>query len=146
MSMNELLKSTVFACGALGALMPCLAFAQADVSSEPAIETVTVTAERREENLQKVPLSVSAITSGTLAQTGIQSTADLAAAVPSLVVNSLRGAFEPFIRGVGTGSPNPGEEGTISTYVDGVLYSSMYGSLLALNNVERVEVLKGPQG
>ena len=105
-----------------------------------------VTAQRRSENLQNVPIAVTAITAAKLQQTGIVSTDALFESVPALTVINSSGFLEPRIRGVGNSSAGPSVEDSVSTYVDGVYIASAPGSLLSLNNVDRVEVLKGPQG
>ena len=93
-----------------------------------------------------MPIAVTAITAAKLQQTGIVSTDALFESVPALTVINSSGFLEPRIRGVGNSSAGPSVEDSVSTYVDGVYIASAPGSLLSLNNVDRVEVLKGPQG
>lgn len=110
------------------------------------IEEIVVTAQRRSESLQSVPIAVTAVTSERLEAAGIQSTADLQELTPGLTVPDFNGYFEPHIRGVGTSSNGPGIENPIALYIDGVYIADPASALLSLNNIERIEVDKGPQG
>ena len=115
-------------------------------SSADQVEEIVVTAQRRSESLQEVPIAVTAVTSARLEASGIQSTADLQELTPGLTVPDFNGYFEPHIRGVGTSSNGPGIENPIALYIDGVYIADPASALLSLNNVERIEVDKGPQG
>ena len=110
------------------------------------IEEVIVTAQRREQNLQSVPIAITAMDSESLASAGIQSTQDLGVVVPGLQVTMVGSSLTPYLRGVGTQNASPGMEPSIATYVDGIYYSSVGANVFALNNIQRIEVLKGPQG
>jgi len=110
------------------------------------IEEIVVTAQRRAENLQEVPVAITALTGQALASSGISTTADLSAVTPGLVMTSSLARAQPYLRGIGTQGTQPGEEGSVATYVDGVYYASLAANFFALSGVERVEVLKGPQG
>lgn len=111
-----------------------------------AIEEIVVTAQRRSENLQDVPVAVTAVSGEALAAKGVQSTADLASVTPGLNFTLAGGVAVPRIRGVGTGSPIGGNENPIATYVDGVYIANSSSALISLNNIAQVAVLKGPQG
>lgn len=110
------------------------------------IEDIVVTAQRREERLQDVPIAVSAVSASDLAKRGVQSSTDLAVAVPSLNMSRGIGAVLPFLRGVGNSSSSVGNDPSVAIYVDGVYQSYQPAALFSFNNIERVEVLKGPQG
>ena len=116
------------------------------VDTPPAIAEVVVTAQRRSENLQKVPISVTAITGAQLARANVSTTLDLAEVTPSLTLSNSVGNIEPRIRGIGNSSAGPSVENSVATYVDGVYIASAAGTLQSLTNVQRVEVLDGPQG
>jgi iron complex outermembrane receptor protein len=107
---------------------------------------IVVTAMRRSENLQKVPLAVTALTAAKLELSGITSTMELANQTPGLVITQQAGGASFFIRGVGSLDASAGQEASVATFVDGVYISSAYGSMFSLDNIARVEVLKGPQG
>lgn len=110
------------------------------------LEDIVVTAQRREQALQTVPIAIQAFSQKALQSSGIENTADLALVTPGLVVVRGVGLSSPFLRGIGSSSNGPGVESPIATYVDGVYYGSKANAMMSLENIERVEVLKGPQG
>jgi iron complex outermembrane receptor protein len=110
------------------------------------LEEVVVTAQRRRENLQNVPIAVTAISGAKLVQSGISSVQDLRIAVPGLQVVNTAAAASITLRGVGSAAFGPGVESPIALYVDGVYIASQFGQLIDFVNVDQVEVLKGPQG
>lgn len=110
------------------------------------IADIVVTATRRSEKLQDVPIAISAFGAAELNATGTANAQDLAAVTPGLMMANQSAALTPFIRGVGATDNTVGQEAAVATYVDGVYISSVYGSLFSFNNIQRVEVLKGPQG
>src|SRR5258705_4211767 len=114
-----------------------------DVSDIPEI---IVTAQRRNENLQDVPIAVSAVSAAQLQMQGITNTLDIGRAVPSLVVTQTAGYVLPRIRGVGNSVVGAGYESGVATYIDGVYLAAAPAGLLSLNNIAQIEVLKGPQG
>ena len=113
---------------------------------EVRLEEITVTAQRRSQNLQKVPVAISAVTSEALTSVGVATTTELNAVVPGLNITQQLASIAPIIRGVGNYNAAPGAEGAVATYVDGVYQPDAYGAILSLANVERIEVLRGPQG
>jgi len=113
---------------------------------EVRLQEVTVTADRRRERMQDVPVAITAATAETLRASGITSTADLSELTPGLVVNVANGWVEPFIRGVGTTANSTGLASPIAVYVDGVYYGAPTGTLFSFNNIASVEVDRGPQG
>jgi len=118
----------------------------APVADQGHLEEIVVTAQRRSENLQKVPVSVTAITAATLAKQGVIDTSSLTLVVPGLDFSRELNGGTPFIRGVGNTTGAIGAEPSVATYVDGVYYPAAIGTLFSLNNIARIEVLKGPQG
>lgn len=120
--------------------------AQGDDAGAPKLEEIVVTAQRRSESVQKVPIAISAVSASMLQAQGITDSAALSASVPGLQLNrSFRGGT-PFIRGIGNPSGALGDEGAVAFYVDGVYQTNLIAQLFEFNNIERVEVLKGPQG
>lgn len=107
---------------------------------------IVVTAQRRSERLQDVPIAVTAIRGSDLATLGISGTTELQMAVPNLVMNRSIGAATPFLRGIGSSTGDINTESSVAMYVDGVYRPSPYSNFFELNNIERIEVLKGPQG
>lgn len=110
------------------------------------LEEIVVTANQRRENLQDVPISITAITSDQLLKSNVDGTAALATAVPGLVMQLGPGGMQPHLRGVGTSAFTAGQENSIATYLDGVYMGSMAASMLRFNNIQSLEVYKGPQG
>ena len=110
------------------------------------VEQIVVTAQRREERLQDVPISISAITGASMERAGVIDTRQLTQVTPGLTFSRANTAFQPYIRGVGTRSSGAGDESNVSVYIDGIYQPSMNGLGLDLINIQRVEVLRGPQG
>lgn len=110
------------------------------------VEDIIVTAQRRSERLQDVPIAVSAASAETLKASGLNNTEQLATLVPGLVVTKQRVSSAPYLRGVGTQNVAVGDEPNVATYVDGVYMASNAVVAFDLNNIERIEVLRGPQG
>jgi iron complex outermembrane receptor protein len=125
---------------------PAQAVAVSDKGS--ALEEVVVTAQRRKELLQDVPISVTALSAAKTEEMGLADTTSLSAAVPNLTIMiSGSSTFNPFIRGIGSVAGLPNQEASVATYVDGIYIASPYAvTALAFNNIEQIEVLKGPQG
>lgn len=110
------------------------------------IEPVVVTAERRSRTVQEVPISVRAFTSEELEGAGANDIGDLQKLTPGLVVTKNPGVANVYIRGIGSDIVGAALEGGVAVYVDGV-YQPRPGALLTrFIDVERIEVLKGPQG
>jgi iron complex outermembrane receptor protein len=115
-------------------------------SSEVTIQEVIVTAERREENLQTVPIAITAVSNEELQGQGITNTQGLSQAVPGLVFSQSFAGATPFLRGVGTTSALIGEEPSVAVYIDDVYIASPMGDIFSFNNISGIDVLKGPQG
>lgn len=109
------------------------------------IETITVTAQKREQNLQNVPITVNAFGEDFMDQVGAESMKDLTMYTPGLEVS---GVTQPrfTMRGISTDDFGVGTDPAVGIYVDGVYASRSGAALVFFNDVERVEVLKGPQG
>lgn len=109
------------------------------------IEEVLVTAQKREENLQDVPVSVSAFSGELLSAMGVDDPTDLQAITPGLTYNSATGFAIVYLRGVGSDAFLMADP-SVATYIDGVYYPFSSGLAQSFGKVERIEVLKGPQG
>jgi len=116
------------------------------VPAEPALTDIIVTAQRREERLQDVPIAVSTISGLALEARGADNTQDLQIAVPGLVYSNTVGFAQPYLRGIGHNITQPNVDPAVATYIDGVFVSFNQGTITNLLGVQRVEVLKGPQG
>src|SRR5690606_19731562 len=125
-----------------------LLLTDAALAAEPnsgGIEEILVTSRKREERLQDVPDTISAFTSETIEGAGIRSVADVAEMVPNLSIVQTQQPGVDFlvIRGVGQAR---NQEPPVAMVIDGVQLTSSYGLTQELFDVERIEVLKGPQG
>jgi outer membrane receptor protein involved in Fe transport len=113
------------------------------------IETVVVTAERRSENVQTVPIAITALSGEQLRAAQIHDFNDLQQIAPSLLVSTGSGDTTGGlvrIRGVGTTGNNAGLEASVGVFVDGVYRNRSAAVLEDLLAIERIEVLRGPQG
>ncbi|MET0656939.1 MAG: TonB-dependent receptor [Steroidobacteraceae bacterium] len=119
---------------------------EAEKSDGFKLEEIVVTAQKREESQQTVPIAITTNTSDMLQRLGVQSTKDLQIAVPGLVLMREALSNTTFIRGVGTASAAAGQEPSVATYVDGVYNPSPTSSTMSFTNIDRIEVLRGPQG
>ncbi|WP_339639009.1 TonB-dependent receptor [uncultured Haliea sp.] len=115
-----------------------------------ALEEVIVTAQKRAESSQETPISITALTSDALTQRRIENTQDLIGQVPGVAgfnAPGSRGATSLAIRGFGGGSPaNLSLDPAVAVYLDGVYVGKMQGSAMDVAELERIEVLRGPQG
>jgi iron complex outermembrane recepter protein len=116
----------------------------ATASAAP-LEEILVTAQKREQNLQDVPISVAAISGEKIQNKGYTRLEDVSSSIPTLHVGEAQITSQIFIRGIGSGV-NAGFEQSVGTYVDGVYFGRGRQSRGTLFDIERVEVLKGPQG
>ncbi|WP_245815779.1 TonB-dependent receptor [Luteimonas chenhongjianii] len=109
---------------------------------------VTVTAQKREEALQDVPIVINVLPEQLLQDTGVRDIKDMQVLVPGLTVTSTQSAAQTTarIRGIGTVGDNPGLESSVGIVIDGVYRSRNSVGFGDLGEMERVEVLKGPQG
>lgn len=124
----------------------------APAAAEPAVttlEVVKVTARKREESLQDVPVAVTALTADQLDKLAIKDLGDLQGQVPNLSIYAARGSnttITTFIRGVGQADPLWGVDPGVGIYFDDVYIARPQGALLDVYDVQRVEILRGPQG
>ncbi|MCW3797882.1 TonB-dependent receptor [Sphingomonas sp. BN140010] len=137
-----------------GATTEAGAVAQSDPTPETQAQNqnvgdIVVTATRRNEALSDVPLAVSAVTATQLENTGATDIRQLNQVSPSLLVSSTSseaGAAVARIRGIGTVGDNPGLESSVGVFIDGVYRSRTGTGLTELGPIDRIEVLRGPQG
>jgi len=138
---------------ALGTLLNGFVLAaDAGPATEPPnpLQEVVVTAQYREEKLQDIPIAITAITSQQIEEQGAQKLADILNTAPSVVFRQQSAAFgnsvTSYIRGFGQADFDPAFEPGVGLYVDDVYYPRLTGANFDLLDVERVEVLRGPQG
>jgi iron complex outermembrane receptor protein len=110
---------------------------------------IVVTARRRAETLKDVPIAVTAITGAQLAKSGAIDITDVAQSAPNVTLEVSRGTnstLSAFIRGVGQQDPVAGFEQGVGIYLDDVYLNRPQGAVMDIYDVERIEVLRGPQG
>jgi len=110
------------------------------------VTEIVVTAQRKSERLQDVPISVTSVSAQSLESQGITDVFSLSEVVPGLNVTRVATVSTPYLRGIGSNGADPNNEASVATYVDGVYYAAPFGNLFSFNNIDRIEVLKGPQG
>ena len=148
--MNRKHLTVAIAC----ALLAPAAWAQEAAQAQPTADAttlrgVTVTARKREETLQEVPIAVTAFTADALDRLNVEDLADLDAQVPNLTIYAARGSsstITAYIRGVGQSDPLWGVDPGVGIYLDDVYIARPQGALLDVFDVDRIEVLRGPQG
>ncbi len=142
MTKTLMLRASMMALMAAGTAPSAFAQAQAD-------DEIIVTAQRRAQNIQEVPISVTAISGDLLAQTGAIDITDVQKFTPNATIEVARGSNSTliaFIRGVGQQDPLWGFEPGVGVYVDDVYVARPQGAVLDIFDVDRIEVLRGPQG
>ena len=120
--------------------------AQTADSDAAGLQEVIVTAQKRAENVNTVPIVITVLTNQDLIETGVDSTQQLEWATPGLVFGNTNGFAQPFIRGIGSDLITPGQDSPVGFYLDGVYLPFTPGLLQEFGDIERIEVLKGPQG
>lgn len=110
------------------------------------LQDIVVTAQRREENLQKAALAVSAVAGSLLTEQGITQSTDLSRLIPAIQIQPAHSYTQIYLRGVGTFGANSYAENSVAFNLDGVYLSRPAGPSALFYDLERIEVLKGPQG
>lgn len=145
MSKQQLVKN-----GLLAPLVLCsLSSAVSAQNASPVLEEVVVTAQKREQSLQDVPISVVAYGREDLEKRDIQSLTDIGASVPNFYVNTTNNSptsVRLFIRGIGQNDVQITQDPSVALYLDGVYIGTSVGAGFDGVDVERMEVLRGPQG
>jgi iron complex outermembrane receptor protein len=136
-----------FAQTAAGSAPAAPASPQAKPSPAPGVEEIVVTAQKREQLSQQVPIALTAITADNIRFRGIDELSDLAMQVPGMqYAEDQVGGQQIFIRGIGVDDTSNDIESPIATYVDGVYQTRTFRAPTLGIDLERIEVLKGPQG
>ncbi|PXW79203.1 iron complex outermembrane receptor protein [Blastomonas natatoria] len=137
----------------VGLSVPATAFAQeaapsdqTEATEDQGLGEIVVTAQRREESLQRAAVAVTAVGGEDLVNAGITETANLGRLVPSLVVQPTGGTTSFFLRGVGTNSQNSFAENAVAFNFNGIYVGRPTAPAGVFYDLERVEVVKGPQG
>jgi iron complex outermembrane receptor protein len=130
----------------LAALAQAAAPQAAAPASAATVSEVVVTAQKRQESLVNVPISVAAVSNATLTKTGVTDMSQLGSVVPGLHVDTAGAFFQPSIRGIGTAIAGAGASSNVATYVDGIYKPNQLFDDFDFIDVDSVQVLKGPQG
>ncbi len=149
-SWRTLFAHLLFAVVGGGVVFCSTATAQEGAENEFMLEEITVTAEFTEKNLQEIPIAITAVTGETLEERAIKSVTDLGLIIPNSAIREQANAWGPNayigIRGVDQSDFIPAFEPGVVVYVDDVFNETVVGSTMDLVDLERVEVLRGPQG
>jgi len=132
-----------------GAEPPGGARTQSAASQEAALEEIVVTAQKRTENLQAVPIAITALSADKLAGLGVASTEDLAAASPGVLITQFgqaNNALAIYVRGIGQLDFAEHQESPVALYIDGAYLSFQGAAGLGLYDVQQLSILRGPQG
>ena len=151
------LHKTLPTAALLAALLPQAVCAQEEAgqtrdgqtdADDGLLDTIVVTAQRRSEALQEVPIAVSALNAERIREAGFSDVEDLTSTVPNLSVSALWGTSNPkiFMRGIGNNNFNQTAESKVAVYLDQVYLSAPSGQLFQMFDLDRIEVLRGPQG
>ncbi len=131
--------------GLLGAAVPALAQAAAEEPEN--VADIVVTAQLRAQSLQDVPISVQVVSGDQIADLAADDISDIAAFIPGLEVTASSPTQPRYaIRGVSTSDFGVGTDPAVGVYIDGIYSGRSGAAVLAFNDIERIEVLKGPQG
>ncbi len=141
--MNRNVRPIVIAC--MSALMEISAAAGEPMTSDAPIQTVVITAQKRSQNIQDVPVAVTALSGDDLAGKATQSLGDLQFAAPALAIAGNGLSQSVNIRGIGLASGSPNVSNGVATYMDGVFQPPIVSSG-SFYDIADVEVLRGPQG
>lgn len=147
-SMKSLIKYSLVSLPFAAALPHMAAAQSATGSAAPPslLEEITVTAQKRSESLQKTPISITALSGDTLTARGQTTLDSVAQMVPGLNMSQQIGQARITLRGIGVDNISTGSEASIAFNQDGVFFSRSSAALASFYDIERVEVLRGPQG
>ena len=151
--MNSILLTKSLVAAAIASVLVApvsyAAESEAKASKKKGLEVIEVTARKTVENLQEVPVAVTSVSESDLAEAGIQVLTEIQQFSPNTTLQTSRGTnstLTAFIRGVGQQDPLWGYEPGVGIYVDDVYIARPQGAVIDLLNVQRIEVLRGPQG
>ncbi len=140
---KNLLSSAIFAALALPAVS---AFAQEEEEKKPEFEQIMVTAQKRSENVQDVGVAISTVYGKMLEDANVNNVADLQNIAPGIQIGQSFGFAQIMVRGIGTDNPFAGGDPSVGMHFDGVITGQSSAQFGSLFDIDRVEVLRGPQG
>ena len=138
----------VFQCVLSGSMLFAAqtAYAQDSADANASSGDIIVTAQRREERLRDVPISITALNADMLSKAGVSNLQDLERVTPGLALPLYGGFLRPSIRGISSGVTSVGDSSNVAIYVDGVYQPTQTAAIVDLPDTQSVQVLKGPQG
>ena len=122
------------------------ATSESSVATANELQEITVTAQRRKESIEDVPISITALSGSQLGAAGLSSTDELAQVTPGLFWGRSTTVNQPTIRGIGSRDASSGNESNVANYMDGVYQPDQTTALQQLAGIDHIEILKGPQG
>ena len=131
--------------GAAAQTLPSTA-AESEAQNSGGLAEIVVTAQRRAENAQSVPIAISTVTADTVKSLGVINPESLGQLLPGVNLNRQGAGVITYVRGVGSGSAVSGNEPSVAMFIDDVYMPNGSGAVFDFNNIDSVSVLKGPQG
>ena len=146
--MRTFAARSLIAAAVSAALWPALSIAQgaAQPSTGDALEEIVVTAQKRAEKLQDTPIAISAVTGDTIEKLNLDDIAAIAAGNPALVYSEAGGEAQIYVRGIGSNIFSIGVDQSVATHIDGIYIGRANMGLTQFLDIDRVEILRGPQG
>ncbi len=149
MRMTSRNRVVLLAGTALAVALPTAVAAQDGAEAEGGLQEIIVTAQKREQSMQDVPIAITALTGDALATNRVTTVSDLTGLAPGVIVRTAAGGSQLpsfSIRGAISYGVVPGSDKQVSIYIDGVYLAAARGAIFDLPDVERIEMLRGPQG
>jgi iron complex outermembrane receptor protein len=144
---GSVVAAIMAAAGSSASAAEVAAAAEGEAGTQPAgLEEIVVTAQKRAENLQDVPITISAISSQQLSDHDVRTLQDLSTITAGFAPPGDNGTSEPHLRGVGNAIISPGNDSGVSYYIDGVYMPTTLSTPISLADSQDIEILKGPQG
>ncbi len=143
MKFTGISASLLAGCASIALAAPALA---QEAEQSGGLAEIVVTAQKRSQNVQDAPLAVTALAGDTLVKSGVSEVRELSRLDPTVQVGQATGVVNTFIRGIGNPVTTAGNEASVPVYIDDVYFVRAAAPFFDLASVDRVEILKGPQG
>ncbi len=144
--MNSTRLTSFLVAAAVAAALPLRAAQAQDAAADGALQEIVVTAQKRAENLQDTPIAIYAVTGESLEQMNVANIGSLATSSPALVYSEAGGESQLYIRGIGSNIFSVGVDQSVATHIDGIYVGRANMGLTQFLDVDRIEILRGPQG
>jgi len=139
-------RPSLLVAAAIAAALPLSAARAQGSADEGVLQEIVVTAQKRAQNLQDTPIAIYAVTGRSLEQMNVANIGSLATSSPALVYSEAGGESQLYIRGIGSNIFSVGVDQSVATHIDGIYVGRANMGLTQFLDVERVEILRGPQG